>query len=204
LSDSGVYESLSLSSVSSSSSSPGVFHLNTRASVSLSSPHFASGLPAESFELLVMEALDGGGRSFAVDRFPSMEEGAVERYWEGKVAERRGRRDALFEEVRERAREGVARHDAYVSGAAAAGGRGLAGLGDAELLKLVDDAKGEGEEAAAAKAILGERFAEAQLKGMGDEELRGVVGDGGADPLRRRVAERLLERRGLGAVKEEL
>lgn len=55
ISDSGVYETLTLSRVISGEEEDGIFHDNTILTVELASPYFRSQLPVERFEIYVMK-----------------------------------------------------------------------------------------------------------------------------------------------------
>ena len=59
----------------------GVYHTNTFLQVELESPHLLGGIPYTMHELIVMEALDDGAKSFAIDEFPVMDPEAVEEFW---------------------------------------------------------------------------------------------------------------------------
>ena len=72
-------------------------------------------------------------------------------------------------------------------------GRPLNTLSNAELLKIIDSSRGEGERAAVAKAVLNEnyllsskKFQEASL-----QDLLNMRDDAKVDPIRRTVAGRL-------------
>ncbi len=99
LSDSGVYESLSLVSIISASTSDGVFHDNTFLTLTLASPYFKSGLATENFEVMVMKHRKEGHTSIAIDEFPDMTPESVEKFWIDKVERQRDRREALFAEL---------------------------------------------------------------------------------------------------------
>lgn len=96
LSDSGIYESLSLSRIVSASTALGVFHNNTFLQLELSSGYFKTGLPQATFDVMVMESLDDGGNSFAIDEFPEMSDDAVEQFWIQKVERHREAREDAF------------------------------------------------------------------------------------------------------------
>ncbi len=99
LSDSGVYESLSLVSINSASTSDGVFHDNTFLTLTLASPYFKSGLATEKFEVMVMAHRKEGHISIAINEFPDMTPESMEVFWIDKVEQRRDRREALFVEL---------------------------------------------------------------------------------------------------------
>ncbi|EQC38655.1 hypothetical protein SDRG_04352 [Saprolegnia diclina VS20] len=97
LSDTGIYMTLSLHAVTSGATQTGDFHDNTYLMLELASPHFKSGAPVESFEVVVMESRDGDRRkSFAIDNFPEMAEEAIEAYWIEMVEATRAKRRNVF------------------------------------------------------------------------------------------------------------
>lgn len=116
LSDSGVYESLSLRQILSASTqvvanyivfsipylSPqldqqvGTFHHNTFLSLEIASPFFKDNKSSAIFEVIVMDAFHDNSRSFAIDNFPEMDEDAVEQFWIRKVERERFLRDEAF------------------------------------------------------------------------------------------------------------
>jgi hypothetical protein len=63
LSDSGVYQSLSLKSILSHVESEGRFYDITSMILEIESPYFASGLKSEEFEVVVMEGFEEGDDS---------------------------------------------------------------------------------------------------------------------------------------------
>ncbi len=103
LSDSGVYESLSLVSIDSASTSDGVYHDNTFLILTLASPYFKSGLATEIFEVMVMKHRKENHTSIAINEFPDMTPESVEMFWIDKVERQRERREALFAELQEEA-----------------------------------------------------------------------------------------------------
>ena len=69
------------------------------------SPFFKSRRESETFDIMVMKHLSEDATSFAIDEFPVMEEGAIERFWTEMVEERRAKRRSLFDSLlRQRAR----------------------------------------------------------------------------------------------------
>ena len=93
INDSGIYEeSLHLIAVHNISIVDGLYHLNTIMTVELESPHFASVLPTELFDVVVMESkLDQGReedvrrRGYAIDRFPKMKDDEIEASLQRKI-----------------------------------------------------------------------------------------------------------------------
>jgi hypothetical protein len=96
LSDSGIYTSLSLSSILSAKYNEGIFHNNIILELELASPHFKSGYSVERFHVVVMKHKDDGVTSFAIDEFPVMDEDSIEEYYIKKVEEKRRRREESF------------------------------------------------------------------------------------------------------------
>ena len=215
LSDSGVYVTLSLSSIASCEITPGVFHSNTLLSLELSSPHFASGLPSETFSVLVMSPYpdSAGGdavagsplpRSFAISDFPSMSDSSVEQYWTAKAAAALASREASFSALSSLSASSLSSHSYHLSRSVPLG---VGVLTNANLLRLIDERDGKGDEAEAAKATLAENYLRASLMGLKDDDVNRVAEDEGADPRRRKVARDVLKARkaeGGGNKKNEL
>ena len=126
LSDSGVYETLSLHSITSAAKQHGVFHDNVFLTVRLASPHLAvaaagttssGGAPATTVhEVMVMTSLEDGVKSFAIDEFPEMDDDAVEEFLIRKIEKRRRDREESFAQIerefaeREKKRVGQSQH----------------------------------------------------------------------------------------------
>jgi hypothetical protein len=70
LSDSTIYNSLTVDEILSASVEDGIFHTNTLLKVELGSPFFKSGEMSETFDLVVMAHNEDGTKSFAIDEFP--------------------------------------------------------------------------------------------------------------------------------------
>ena len=197
LSDSGIYSTLSLVEIESSSTSEGAFHEITRMQLKLSSPHFKSKKAAETFSVLVMSSKDNAeSKSFAIDTFPEMEESAVESFWIAKVKKAKVGREKLYKELARKADESLESHSRIIQEAGKytqGDGRKISELSNAELLKLIDDAKGEGDLAKVAKAVLSENYllSSRTFVEATSEELLAMRDDPAVDPLRRTVAGRL-------------
>jgi hypothetical protein len=93
LSDSRIYETLSITQIISATYEIGIFHENTIMKIELSSPYFKSGLPTEEYNMVVMRHKEDGIRSFAIDEFPEMDELAIEQFWIEKVEDKRVQRE---------------------------------------------------------------------------------------------------------------
>lgn len=99
LSDSGIYETLSLHRIVSAASQQGVFHFNYFLELELASPHYASGKSYESFEMMVMKSDHDGVLSFAIDEFPEMHDDSIEEFWIRQIERNKAEREAAFEEM---------------------------------------------------------------------------------------------------------
>mmetsp|Transcript_31924 Transcript_31924/g.32544 ORF Transcript_31924/g.32544 Transcript_31924/m.32544 type:complete len:283 (+) Transcript_31924:205-1053(+) len=96
LSDSEVYESLSISKIVNAESEIGIFHFNMMLTIELTSPYFASGQLTESYKIIIMTHKEDGVKSFAINEFPVMNEDAIETYWIRKVERKRREREESF------------------------------------------------------------------------------------------------------------
>lgn len=96
LSDSGVYETLTLGEVVSSSREDGTYHTSTTLTLALQSPHFKSGKPVETFEMMVLTHKEDGVKSLAIDEFPQMTDAAVEEFLIEKTLRKRKQREFSF------------------------------------------------------------------------------------------------------------
>jgi len=99
LSDSGVYETLTLAQIVSAQTQRGVFHENTFLTLELASPHFLSRNATERFEVIDMVRVDDKSRSFAIDTFPEMSEESIEEFSIRNVERRRALREQAFAEL---------------------------------------------------------------------------------------------------------
>ena len=93
LSDSRIYQSLSLSRILRAEEEIGIYHDNTIVQVELSSPYFKSGDPTETYEFVIMTHHDDHVKSFAIDEFPIMDDFAIETHWIEKVKEKRRQKE---------------------------------------------------------------------------------------------------------------
>ena len=119
LSDSTIYDSLEVASVLSASEEDGIFHVNTKLKIELSSPFFKSGEMSEEFEFVVMSHKEDGTKSFAIDEFPVMDEAAIEDHWVEKVESRRKLKEESFRRLELEAKR-LADEDAQMATAKAA------------------------------------------------------------------------------------
>ena len=85
LSDSGIYETLVLERVIDAHAQEGIFHHNIFLTLELSSPYFAGNHSTSIHEVMVMDSLEDGVWSFAIDEFPVMDEDAIEAFWIQRV-----------------------------------------------------------------------------------------------------------------------
>ena len=99
LSDSRIYETLSISKITAAEEEDGIYHVNTLLTLELASSHFKSGLPLETFHMVVMRNKIDQSMSFAIDEFPEMDEQSIEKFWIKKVKERRSQRESLFRHI---------------------------------------------------------------------------------------------------------
>lgn len=98
LSDSGIYRTLTLHQITSAHAKKGIFHDNIFLSVELASPHFESGEPVETFEIIVMRDADGI-RNVALDSFPKMLDEAVEAFQIESIERRRRAREETLAHI---------------------------------------------------------------------------------------------------------
>ena len=99
LSDSGVYESLTLSRIVQALTQRGAFHDNTFLTLDLASPHFASGNATERFECMEMKRFDDAAKSFAIDAFPHMTDASIEEFGVRNIERRRLARQRAFADL---------------------------------------------------------------------------------------------------------
>ncbi len=99
LSETGVYDSLSIKNIKNEGSRDGIFHINTMITLELASPYFKSGLESEEFRFIVMKHKFENITTLAVDEFPVMREDAIEEYYIKMVKERRKKRKQAFAEL---------------------------------------------------------------------------------------------------------
>ncbi|KAA0167752.1 hypothetical protein FNF27_01723 [Cafeteria roenbergensis] len=102
LSESGIYETLSLDKIHYAANQVGAFHNNTYLTLELSSPHLLHAT-SSLHDVIVMADLEDGVRSFAIDEFPVMDGDAIEQFWIRKVMETKREREALFRQLEEEA-----------------------------------------------------------------------------------------------------
>lgn len=97
MSDSGVYQTLTLKRVLFAASHVGVYHNNTMMRVELASPALMDERGVSEHEVVMMTDLEPPhGRAFTIDEFPLMREEAVEEHWRAKVMRSRAAREEAF------------------------------------------------------------------------------------------------------------
>lgn len=96
LSDSGVYDSLSLAEMLSSSVEDGTYHSTTTLNLALQSPYFESGKAIEDFEMMVLTHKEDKVKSLAIDEFPQMTDAAVEEFLIKKTVRKKAEREKAF------------------------------------------------------------------------------------------------------------
>ena len=124
-----------------------------------------------------------------------MSASAVETFWRAAVSSRRAKREALLTSLAAGAAADV---DRSQERAASAAKGELGAMTNEELLSLVDDAKGVGDAAVSAKHLLIDRYTRASLLSLSEADLAAIVADEREDPMRRKVAERMIGEGGVG------
>lgn len=99
LSDSRIYNTLSISKIVSAEEEDGIYHLNTILKLELASVYFKSYSPVEAFTVIVMRNKIDDSMSFAIDEFPAMDESAIEKFWIQKVKEKRSQKEEMFRKI---------------------------------------------------------------------------------------------------------
>jgi len=72
LSDSRVYNSLSLANITSAWLQDGIYHINTILTIDFKSDYFKSKKSVESYEIIIMKNKEDNVKSIAIDEFPVM------------------------------------------------------------------------------------------------------------------------------------
>jgi len=72
LSDSRVYNSLSIANITSAWLQDGIYHVNTILNIDLKSDYFKSQKSIESYEIIIMKNKEDDVKSIAIDEFPVM------------------------------------------------------------------------------------------------------------------------------------
>ena len=85
LSDSGVYETLTLHSIQSVEYGRGIYHNNWYFTLVLASEHLQHESSQQTFTIIVMKSLDDDVFSFAIDEFPSMQKKSIAAFWRNMV-----------------------------------------------------------------------------------------------------------------------
>jgi hypothetical protein len=99
LSETGIYDTLSIKNVKHEGARDGIFHINTMLTLELASPFFESGKETEEFRFIVMKHKFDNVTTLAVDEFPVMKEDAIEEFYIQMVKERRKKRQQAFAEL---------------------------------------------------------------------------------------------------------
>ena len=96
LSDSDIYESLRLKTITHCSLNDGIFHYNTLLTLQLESPYFKSGKAVEEFKMIVMLHKEDKVKTLAIDEFPVMDEDVIEEHYIRKIDRKRREREEAF------------------------------------------------------------------------------------------------------------
>lgn len=72
LSDSRVYNSLSIANITSAWLQDGIYHINTILNIDFKSDYFKSKKTTESYEIIIMKNKEDNVNSIAIDEFPVM------------------------------------------------------------------------------------------------------------------------------------
>lgn len=99
LSETRIYDTLTLTRVKSAYRQEGIFHYNTVMTIELASPHFVSGNATEDFEIIVMHHKDDDVKSIAIDEFPNMDEKVARQFLKKKIIEKRKEREISFRKL---------------------------------------------------------------------------------------------------------
>jgi hypothetical protein len=185
LSDSGVYETLSLSRINSASEQSGVFHFNTFLDLELESKHFKSGKPTEAFEMMIMRHYEDGTHSFAIDEFPQMNEDTIEEYWIRKVERQRTLREATFKAME---------LEALGEAPSSLMSNDLGALTPSELLDIIKE-DNETRRVAEALRVLDRKTKDVDSE-LSSADLNAIASNPEEPSSRRSSARRLLESRG--------
>ena len=197
LSDSGIYESLSLDSVLAASTQSGIFHHNTFLQLELASDFFRDGRATGTFDVMVMRHLEDGTHSFAIDEFPEMNEDAIEEFWIRKVERQRAEREEVFRALEV---EAAAVGTNIPEGTSAP----FDHLSSSQLYQILAMETDEGRIQRALELIdqRWESSDSSSLHRLAAVELHALATSPGEAPSRRAAAERLLKTRALS--EEEL
>ena len=97
--ESGAYEELRLLRVISAGMQRGVYHDNLHLELELTAPVLLGGSASSLHRIVVMTDREDGVRSFAIDAFPLLEPGTVERAWTRKGNAEAARRERDFKKL---------------------------------------------------------------------------------------------------------
>lgn len=174
-----------------------MFHDNVFVDLELASPHFASRNETEVFEALWMQRFQDRSRSFAIDRFPEMDDDAIEAYQIQSIEKRRSARDVAFANLELDycaedgcdPRRGTESEGSYLERTSS------------ELLEELKDASAFPDRRRRAQDILEARHAEDKLKHLVDlnarttYELDAIAHNDDEFAIRRALAKQILDER---------
>jgi hypothetical protein len=100
LSDTGIYDTLSLHRVISAIEEDGIYHKNTILNLELKCPYFKSKKTVEQYNIVVMHHLSENYSTIAIDEFPVMDNAAIEEYYIQKLESRRLNRIKALERLK--------------------------------------------------------------------------------------------------------
>lgn len=89
LSDSGIYDTITLSKIINATEEIGTYFINLIINLSLKSPYFKSNLEEEVFEMIIMRNKDDGSKVLAINEFPDMKEDKIEELLIEKIKAKR-------------------------------------------------------------------------------------------------------------------
>ena len=85
LSESRIYDTLSIDRVIKADQQDGIYHTNYILTIDLKSEHFESDMGTERYEFIVMKHMEDNVTSFAINEFPRMKEKKIEEFYIKKV-----------------------------------------------------------------------------------------------------------------------
>jgi hypothetical protein len=96
LSETGIYDSITIKNVQKEGTMDGIFHVNTLLKMELACPYFQSGKESEEFQFIIMKHKFENVTTLAVNEFPEMREDAIETFYIQMVKDRRRKRELAF------------------------------------------------------------------------------------------------------------